>query len=92
MTSCGINLRGGIGNNLKADLVNEFLNREFKESISSVGARATADTLERHGKISGGFSREVQETYTNLVESCVKQFSGKKEFRREEDLKAIVTF
>ncbi|KAH3871124.1 hypothetical protein DPMN_034318 [Dreissena polymorpha] len=48
----------------------------------SVGAITTADTLERHGKIAGGFSREVQETYTNL-------FSGKKEFRREEDLKAI---
>ncbi|XP_052223855.1 uncharacterized protein LOC127839505 [Dreissena polymorpha] len=74
-----VNLRGGIGNNLEADLVNEFLNREFKESISSVGARTTADTLERHGKIAGGFSTEVQETYTNLVESGVKQFSGKKE-------------
>ncbi|KAH3855579.1 hypothetical protein DPMN_098147 [Dreissena polymorpha] len=62
------------------------------ESISSVGARTTADTLERHGKIAGGFSREVQETYTNLVESGLKQFSAKKEFRREEDLKAVVTF
>ncbi|KAH3708254.1 hypothetical protein DPMN_067701 [Dreissena polymorpha] len=61
----------------------------LQQGCPSVGARTTSDTLESHGKIAGGFSREVHESYTNLVESDVKQFSEKKEFRREEDLNAI---
>ena len=60
------------------------------DSISAVGPQTTPDTLERHGKIAGGFSRELHEVYADLVGSTGPHVASKKDATRDEDFNALV--
>ncbi|WAR07742.1 YNG1-like protein [Mya arenaria] len=85
-----VNIHGGAGSNIEADLVNEFLNREFKDSMRSVGSKATSDTLARHGTLAGGLGKEISKIYAKLVERTEDHPGARKMTKREEDIKFFV--
>lgn len=47
-------LRGGMGNNLEIDLLQENLNRELKKGIKGMGANKTPKSIERSSRAAGG--------------------------------------
>ncbi|WAR31109.1 YNG1-like protein [Mya arenaria] len=86
-----VNIRGGMACNDEADLVNEFLNREFKESIRGLGSKATSDTLSRHGKLAGGVAKELQKMYASLyVDDPKIHIKTRRETKREDDMDVLV--
>ena len=48
-----VNVRGGKGKNVAADLHMEHLNKRYKESIKSAGGNLTNQTIARHSQMLG---------------------------------------
>ena len=42
-----VNLKGGAGNNLPSDLVNEFINKDIKDIIRNMGSNVSENALKR---------------------------------------------
>ncbi|XP_060588189.1 uncharacterized protein LOC132743654 [Ruditapes philippinarum] len=82
-----VNLHGGRNRNDEMDLVNEFLNREFKDSIKTAGSKYSKETLDRHGRLAGGLGTAIQEIYSSLVGGSGEGIHTRKEDRRQEDLR-----
>jgi len=59
------------------------------DSINAIGPKTTPDTLERRGKINGGFSRELPEEFADLVGVTGQNIASKKNARRENDFQAL---
>jgi len=72
--------------------INHEVTITTSDSISAVGPQTTPDTLERHGKIAGRFSRELHKVYADLVGSKGPHVASKKDARRNEDFNALVEF
>ncbi|KAK3579061.1 hypothetical protein CHS0354_029921 [Potamilus streckersoni] len=69
-----VNLRRGAGNNDEADLVNEFLTKEFKESLRSAGHQLSDATIERHSKLAGRVGHVLDTTYSLVASILTKRF------------------
>ncbi|WAR25131.1 hypothetical protein MAR_010835 [Mya arenaria] len=85
-----VNIRGGHASNDEADLVNEFLNREFKESIRSVGPHTTPLTLQRHGKLAGGVGVVLDDVYKELLDAHKAAHHTQKGLNRRDDMQYFV--
>lgn len=57
-----MNVRGGEGQNIAADLHMEHLNKAYKESVKAAGGQLTDATVERHSQMLG-LQYELQELF-----------------------------
>nr|XP_022309155.1 uncharacterized protein LOC111114903 [Crassostrea virginica] len=58
-----VNLAGGPGRNLPGDLVNEFLNKVFKESLKDAGGNLSEETIYRHSQLAGRMGKMIDKAY-----------------------------
>ena len=58
------NWKGGVGNNLEMDLLQENINRDLKKAIKGMGANKTNKAIERLSKAAGGV-REIIGNFDN---------------------------
>ncbi|XP_056022213.1 uncharacterized protein LOC130055054 [Ostrea edulis] len=68
-----VNLSGGPGKNLEMDLVNEMLNKEFKESLKDAGGNLTVETVSRHSQLVGHLGRKLDKFFVNVSDVEEKQ-------------------
>uniref|UniRef100_A0A8W8IKI6 Zinc finger PHD-type domain-containing protein n=1 Tax=Magallana gigas TaxID=29159 RepID=A0A8W8IKI6_MAGGI len=83
-----VNLAGGPGRNLECDIVNEFLNKEFKESLKDAGGNLTEETVHRHSQMAGSLGRVIDKVYAESVEAPLSEFirKGNTNFTRDLEL------
>ncbi|XP_066264517.1 uncharacterized protein [Branchiostoma lanceolatum] len=58
------NLKGGAGRNIGLDLVNEFLNNDFKEMLKHARGRYTDTQVARCAEMGGPFGQELDRIFT----------------------------
>ncbi|XP_035687479.1 uncharacterized protein LOC118423433 [Branchiostoma floridae] len=58
------NLKGGPGSNIGLDLVNEFLNNDFKDMLKHSRGQYTDTQVQRCAEMSGPFGRELDRVFT----------------------------
>ncbi|XP_061162619.1 uncharacterized protein LOC133171838 [Saccostrea echinata] len=85
-----VNLAGGPGRNLECDMVNEFLNKEFKESLKDAGGNLTEETIHRHSQLAGGLGRVIDKAYAESVEAHLSDFIRKDHTSYTKDLELFV--
>ena len=54
-----VNWKGGVGNNLEMDLLQENINRDLKKAIKHMGANKTYKAIERLSRAAGGVRKIV---------------------------------
>ncbi|CAG2191195.1 unnamed protein product [Mytilus edulis] len=83
-----VNYTGGRGSNLEMDLVNEFLNKDFINSLHMTG-KMTDETIDRHGKIVGGLKTEINSIYDTMTGQRTWHAVGGCNRRRTDVIKLI---
>ncbi|VDI51316.1 Hypothetical predicted protein [Mytilus galloprovincialis] len=71
-----VNYRGGQSNNIEMDMMNEFLNREFKDRIDSAASALTPDVLKRHSILAGGKGNDIDKIFQYRVFSRSADYHG----------------
>ncbi|XP_076101214.1 uncharacterized protein LOC143071009 [Mytilus galloprovincialis] len=71
-----VNYRGGQRNNIEMDMMNEFLNREFKDRIDSAASALTSDVLKRHSILAGGIGNDIDKIFQYRVSSRSADYHG----------------
>ena len=66
-----VNWKGGSGNNIEADLLQENINRDLKNYIKGMGANKTNKAIERLSKAIGGL-REIIQNFDNKTGNKAK--------------------
>ncbi|CAG2228936.1 unnamed protein product [Mytilus edulis] len=88
-----VNYRGGAGHNLEMDLMNEFLNREFKDRIGSSANMLTEDVIARHAQLSGGIDQTLDSLFQYSVATRTADFHSngpKRDNEKDRDLEDII--
>ncbi|OWF48543.1 Chromatin modification-related protein png2 [Mizuhopecten yessoensis] len=62
-----VNYSGGVGRNLPMDLMNELLNRLFKDQLESAKGRYTDETIQRCDQIIGPLGESLDEIFDERV-------------------------
>ena len=70
-------IRGGAGHNLPLDLINEFVNQDFKENMKRCHGRYTAKHARRTSKLTGsGFVSDPTINIPDKLKGGRKQFNS----------------
>jgi hypothetical protein len=83
-----VNSRGGSGNNIEIDLMQENLNRELKKGISGMGANKTPKAIERFSKAAWGEAEII--TNFDVAMKIKKPASSHKHKSSEKDENIIL--
>ncbi len=62
-----VNIHGGLGNNIPTDLMNEFLNLDYKESMKHCRGMITEAQTARASQLGGTFGRHLDAAYNKDV-------------------------
>ena len=84
-----VNLKGGAGNNLPSDLVNEFINKDIKDIIRNMGSNVSENALKRAARSIS----KIKATCTNFdtVSNIHPQASAHAARSLKEDINKVVS-
>eukprot|EP00105_Crassostrea_gigas_P043801 XP_019927949.1 PREDICTED: uncharacterized protein LOC105340967 [Crassostrea gigas] len=85
-----VNLAGGPGRNMEADIVNEFLNKEFKDSLRDAGGNITDETVARHSQMVGSFGKTLDKIFLGAADIQQREFIVHEKSKFSDDLKQFV--
>ncbi|XP_055958831.1 uncharacterized protein LOC130014046 [Patella vulgata] len=86
-----VNLSGGPGRNPEADLVNELLNKEFKESLKDAVGNLTPETVARHSQLVGHMRKELNRIYMEqMAEAKIQKQTKHYKSKFDEDINKFV--
>ena len=85
-----MNLRGGAGNCIEMDLVNEFQNNDFKENLKHSRGRFTDDQVTRCSRIAGPLSEKLDDICLTNVGGTYKPKSKPKSGKHRTDVPSVV--
>ena len=74
-----VNLKGGLGKNLEPDIVNEFLNNQFKDGLGNTGGQYSDNTIARYSQLASSLGDLLDAAYNASVaesSSFTKTSSG----------------
>ena len=85
-----VNIAGGEGKNIVADLHMEHLNRAYKESVKAAGGQLTAATVERHSQMLG-LQQELTDLFNENIAATRNIGSRKRGIvERRKDIEFII--
>jgi hypothetical protein len=82
------NWKGGVGNNIEADLLQENVNRDFKKAIKGMGANKTDKAIARMSRAAGGL-REIVLNFDNKTGIKVKPSSHSHKSSKNDEQQII---
>lgn len=79
------NLQGKKGHNIALDLVNEFLNKDFKENLKSGKGHYNIKNVERASQLVGTLGKDLDKVYQSQVAGTYakKQAGSKKNYHQD---------
>ncbi|XP_062602465.1 uncharacterized protein LOC134264190 [Saccostrea cucullata] len=85
-----VNLTAGPGRNMEADIVNEFLNKEFKDSLKDAGGNLTVETVARHSQMVGSFGKTLDKIFMEAADLNFRDFTKHESDKFSSDLPHFV--
>ena len=85
-----VNVRGGAGHCIEMDLVNEFLNNQFKENLKHSRGRYTESQIDRCALLVGPLGKAIDQVCLSQVADTHISGSGKRKLKHRTDIPKLV--